>query len=256
MLDALQFEGPLARFTLRPWGADMGSARPHAERIRYADEHEALTMLRGAVDPHMLPQLRTFLLELGAPSESLADDPRSLLWLVARRIVGGQLVLEREPIMPMISEVAEHAQADAPFHPPVNEINEGVGLHLAVLAQAEQATLVFQAKQAAALQIASAEGAAFCEVCSGASAVRVPSEPASRRLASQASQAQALQAASASAAPFCEVCANCQQPQISDSPAPPTPEPPPSPLARQANQAQALRDASATGTPFCEQCNC
>jgi hypothetical protein len=259
MLDVLQFEGQLARFSLRRWSADARLANARAERVRYRDEQEALTVLRGLIDGHSLRRLKGFLVELGAPSASLSDEPLELLWMVARRIVSGELVLEREPIVPIASEPVEKVER-VHLEPHRNEISEASGFFKKSLAQAQQATteqlLRQQAKQAEALRTASATGVPFCEVCAGlssrTSASSIADEPT---LTTQAKQAEALRSASASGVGFCEVCASChaEQPKPTVTTAP---DPPPSVLASQAKQAEALRAASANGTPFCAHCNC
>lgn len=263
MRDAVQFEGPFARFTLRAWGGEVGDADARPERVRYHDEDEALTMLRGAVDPDALRGLRAFLFELGADPASLANDPLNLLCVVARRIVSGELVLEREPLAVMSSHTVEPVEAQI-FEAPVNEIHEGVGLHARALVEAEHAakqeTLSCQAKQAQTLQVAAATAVPFCEVCAGSHAPALVGDGPAPDLATQAKQAQTLEDASAAAVPFCEVCANCRGPQVpheSQVDPPRVSEPPPKTgLTSQASQAQTLAAASAKGTPFCEECNC
>ena len=49
MFDALQFEAPLARFTLRWWTAEPHAREANAERVRCHDAHEALSLVRRLV---------------------------------------------------------------------------------------------------------------------------------------------------------------------------------------------------------------
>lgn len=259
MFDVLHFEGPLARYTLRRWTTHVSAASQRAERVRHHDEHEALTGLRSVVDSETLRRLSAFVHEADVSPASPGHDSLELLWLVARKLVSGELVLERERIEPMASEVAERSVVFTPL-PLVNEIVEGTGLHATSLVDAQQATLGPQAKQAAALREAAREGSAFCEVCAGAHERRVPeSDRPQDQLTTQAKQAETLRAASASGVSFCEACANCQAPLPLAKPpldATPPPEPPRSELNRQAKQAESLVSASDSGKAFCEQCRC
>jgi hypothetical protein len=260
MLGVLQFESQLARFSLRRWSDAM--ANPRAERVRYRDEHEVLTVLRGLLDGHSVRALRGFLVELGAPVTSLSDQPLELLWLLARHIVSGELVLEREPIVPMPSERIEKTERVHVEPLRQNQIADGPGLHVVSLAQArqvnEQKLLEHQAKQAQSLRTAAVVGAPFCEVCAGLAERKsadsiIVSEPT---LTTQAKQAETLRTAAVSGSGFCEVCANCHA-KLTPSAVPTTvSDPPPTVLASQANQAESLRSASVGGKPFCAHCNC
>jgi hypothetical protein len=252
MFDVLHFEGALAHYTLRRWGAHVGPANSRAERIRPADEHDALTLLRSAVDSETLRRLGPFVHGSEASSVSLTSDPLELLWLVARRIISGELVLERERIVPMASDIVERFEFVLP-PPLVNDIIEGVGLHAKSLAEAEQVALVGQAKQAMVLREAASTGKAFCEACAGASERRVPASERSDHLATQAKQAEALKAASITGVAFCEACANCKTPKLLGTP---PPEPPRNELNRQSKQAESLVSAAESGKAFCEQCRC
>jgi hypothetical protein len=259
MFDVLHFEGLLARYTLRRFGAQVGSASVPTERIRHHDEHEALTMLRSAVDSETLRRLSAFVHAADLSPASPTQEPLELLWLVARKLVSGELVLERERIVPIASNVVERAVVVAapPFE---NDISEASGLLGASLRQAEQTSLAGQAKQAEAMREAASKGHAFCEVCAGAHEKRVPnSEQPQDLLATQAKQAETLRAASKTGAAFCEKCANCQAPLVLPKPLPgepPLPEPPRTELGSQAKQADALVSASASGKAFCEHCRC
>ncbi|KIG15453.1 hypothetical protein DB30_05570 [Enhygromyxa salina] len=267
MLDTLQFEGPFARFTLRAWGTEAREQqqgyepghRPGPQRVRCDDEHDALALLRGATEPDMLRRLRAFLVEQGADPGSLAGDPLNLLGVVARRIVSGALVLEREPVVLMSSEPIELA-APPPFEPLANEIVEVPGLHARALAESELAaqrsTLECQAMQAQTLKVAAEAGVPFCEVCAGAHAPKLAGESTGPDLATQAKQAKTLEQAADSGVPFCEACANCEGPPNPGAPVASKTEPLATGLGRQASQAKTLAAASSKGTPFCEHCTC
>ncbi|HLT34642.1 MAG TPA: hypothetical protein VK034_00120 [Enhygromyxa sp.] len=165
MFDAMQLEGPFARFTLRSWTVELGADAADAERVRCHDAHEALTLLRGLVEGPSLARLASFVYGqflMDQVGQRLADHPHDLLWFVARRIVSGELVLTRERIEPRSSELPELSE-QAVFEPSVNEIDEGVGLQAQALAELRQA------QQAQALRLASALGVPFCEVCTCAS---------------------------------------------------------------------------------------
>lgn len=243
MLDKLQLEGLLARYTLRPWTDDVGTQQQR--RVRYHDEDEAQAMLARLLDADSLRRLRSFLWYLGVEVHVCGDESASLLQQVARRIVSGELVLEREPIMPMASDEVEFVEP-AHFEPLVNEIYDGVGLKVLSPAQTQQpidpTILAQQARQAKALQTSEP----FCELCSKSHALDKPGQDA---IESQAQQAKALRTASATGAPFCELCAACGGPTVAHAP-------PATELASQGKQTKALQSASATGTPFCERCNC
>jgi hypothetical protein len=256
MLGVLQFESQLARFSLRRFSTAM--VNPRAERVRYRDEHEALTVLRGLLDGHSSIRLRGFLVELGAPSASLSDQPLELLWLLARHIMSGELVLEREPIVPMPSERIERIERVHVEPLRQNQIADAPGLLAQVKQVNEQKLLEHQAKQAESLRTAAVVGAPFCEVCAGlaehksADSITV-TEPT---LTTQAKQAETLRTASASGSGFCEVCAACHA-KLTPSAVPTTEaDPPPTVLASQAKQAEALQSASVVGKPFCAHCNC
>lgn len=250
MFDVLHFEGPLAHYTLRRWTARASGTRSQAERIRPLDEHEALTLLRHAVDSDTLRRLSAFMHESDVTATSPSHDPLELLWLVARRVVNGELVLERELIVPMASDTVERTVIVLP-PPIVNDIADGVGLQQTVQADAEQSMLAAQAKQANVLREAASNGKSFCEHCAGAHQRHVP-ESEQDVLTTQARQAEALRAAAHQGSAFCEKCANCQ-------PALPLAQPlvaPPSELGSQAKQADALTRASESGKAFCEHCRC
>jgi hypothetical protein len=243
MLDTLQLEGLLARYTLRHWTADVGVQ--HQRRIRYHDEDEAQALLVRLVDADSLFRLRSFLFRLGVEVHVCSGESASLLQQVARRIVSGELVLERELIVPMASEEIEFV--DRPhFVPLVNEIYDGVGLKVLSPAETQQpidpTILAQQARQATTLHTSEP----FCEVCSKSQTLDAPGQSG---LESQAQQAKALRAASATGAPFCELCAECRKPAVADALAP-------AELAGQAKQTKTLLAASATATPFCEHCTC
>jgi hypothetical protein len=242
MLDTLQLEGLLARYTLRHWTAEIGAL--HERRVRYHDEGEAQALLARLVDDDSLRRLRSFLFRLGVEIHVCGDESASLLQQVARRIVSGELVLEREQIVPMASEEIEFI--DRPdFQPFVNEIYDGVGLKVLSPAETQQpidpTILAQQARQAEVLRTSEP----FCEVCSKSSTLEAPMQSG---LDSQAQQAKALRAASVTGAPFCELCAGCGGPAVV---APAQAE-----IAAQANQTKTLLAASATATPFCERCSC
>lgn len=243
MLDKLQLEGLLARYTLRHWTDDVGAQ--HQRRIRYHDEDEAQAMLARLVDDDSLRRLRSFLFRLGIEVHVCAGESASLLQQVARRIVRGELVLERELIVPMASDEVEFVERPH-FLPLVNEIYDGVGLKVLSPAETQQpidpTILAQQARQAKALHTSEP----FCELCSKSQTLDAPGREA---LDSQAQQAKALRTASATGAPFCELCAACGGPTVAHAPAK-------AELAAQANQTKALLAASATATPFCERCNC
>jgi hypothetical protein len=259
MFDVLRFEGPLAHYTLCRWTTHVRAATARVERVRCHDEHEALTMLRSAVDSETLRRISAFVHAADSSPASLGQDPLELLWLVARKLVSGELVLERERIEPMASDVVERSVVVVP-PPLVNEISEGSGLFGASRRAAEQVNHAGQAQQAAALREAASKGSAFCEVCAGIHERRVPeSEQPRDLLTTQAKQAEALRAAAASGAGFCEACAHCEGPKPLPKPlpgSPPLPEPPRSELASQSTQAESLVSASKSGKAFCEQCRC
>jgi hypothetical protein len=243
MLDKLQLEGLLARYTLRHWTDHVGAQ--HQRRIRYHDEDEAQAMLARLLDADSLRRLRSFLWYLGVEVHVCGAESASLLVQVAKRIVSGELVLEREPIMPMASDEFERLDP-VHFEPIVNEIYDGVGLKVLSPLETQQpidpTILAQQARQAKALHTSEP----FCEVCSNAHTLDAPGQGA---IDSQAQQAKALKTASATGAPFCELCAACGGPK--DAHAPPQAE-----LASQGMQTKALQSAAATGTPFCERCSC
>ncbi|PRQ06584.1 hypothetical protein [Enhygromyxa salina] len=257
MLDTFQFAGPFARYTLRAWSVGAGTNARRGDRVRYHDEDEAVALLRGALDHEALRRLRVYLFEHGAEPGSL--DPilgSALLSQVARRIVSGELVLEREPIVLMSSEALEYQEVEY-YEAPVNPINEGVGLSAQPRVRLPQpvdpAVLACQAKQARVLRAASAEAVPVCEVCTGGHQSQLPTETAQRELASQASQAKTMAEAAEHGTPFCERCAACGAEEL----------PPPEQLAKdeaelatQSKQAKALTEASEDATPFCERCSC
>jgi hypothetical protein len=238
MLDTLQLEGLLARYTLRHWTADV-RAQPE-RRIRYADEDEALPLLVRLFDADSLPRLRSFLLRVGFDVHVCGSEQDSLLLQVARRIVSGELILEREPIAPMSSDVVE-VVAPVPFEPLVNEIYDGVSLKVAP-PPVDPVLIAAQARQAKALRAASSTGEPFCEECAKAQVVT------QEQLDSQAQQAKVLKTASTTGAPFCELCAACGGPKHA---APSRAE-----LESQAKQTKALLTASSGGKAFCERCTC
>ena len=250
MFDVLHFEGPLARFTLRHWHGG-GDVETRGTRVRFDDEHQALSLLRGAVDTRALHQLRVFMFEY--VGREPPGDPGVLLAQVAGCLVREELVIVREAPAIMASEDVEFADRQPHYDAPVNVIEEGVGLHTLWILESEQlrqqTQLDCQAKQAQTLVEASEQGTPFCEVCAGAHSSKARSEPTPEELATQARQAEALVEASESGAAFCEVCAACLESQL--------PQPlvsPPSELGTQAKQAEALVEASESGAAFCEVC--
>jgi hypothetical protein len=259
MFDVLHFEGSLAHYTLRRWTAHVGTASRQVERVRPSDEHEALTLLRSTVDSETLRRVSAFVHAADLSPASPGQEPLELLWLVARKLVSGELVLERERIEPMASDVVERSVVVVP-PPIVNEISEGSGLFGASLRQAEKVTFDAQTKQAEVLREAASKGSAFCEACAGAHERRTPeSEQPQDQLTTQAKQAEALRAASKSGSGFCEVCASCKTPLLLPKPpldAGPPPEPPRTELGSQAKQAESLISASGSGKGFCEHCHC
>lgn len=239
MFDVLHFEGPLAHYTLRRWTAGASGTRSQAERIRPTDEHEVLTLLRHAVDSAALRRLTAFMYE-DMTAMSPSDDPLELLWLVARRVVSGELLLERELIVPMASDTVERPVVELP-PPIVNEFDELSRPR--PKPEPPELRLATQAKEAAKM------GKPFCEACTGPHSQHGPGPIEPDPLATQAQQAAALRTASKQGSAFCEVCAHC-------TPAPRLPSAPPSGLGAQANQANALAAASKGGKGFCEQCRC
>jgi hypothetical protein len=189
---------------------------------------------------------------------SPTQEPLELLWLVARKLVSGELVLERERIEPMGSDVAERSVVVV-SPPLVNDISESSGLLGASLREAQQANLAAQAKQAAALRQAASSGKAFCEACAGAHERRVPeSEHPQDQLTTQAKQAETLRTAASTGTAFCEKCAACHAlvPVAKPLPGETLPDPPRSELGSQTKQAESLVSASGSGKAFCEQCRC
>jgi hypothetical protein len=206
MLDTLQIDGLLGRYTLRHWSVAGAVDR----RVRLRDEHEVLELLRRPFDAEAVRRLRSFMVQVGFELHVCASDPEVLLARVARRIAVGELVLEYEAIAPMPSEVVEVVEP-ADFEPLVNEIDEGVGLR--VLSPDEprlvnQALLACQAKQAQTLRAASATAQPFCEACAESPTIAAAPPPPPSELVRQANQAQTLRSAAVDGAPFCERC-NC-----------------------------------------------
>jgi hypothetical protein len=238
MFDVLHFEGPLAHYTLRRWSSHVGGTTPRGERIRPTDERDALTILRHAVDTETVRRLSNFVHEFDVTPTSPGYDALELLWLIARKVVSGELILEREPIVPIASDVIERSVVELPA-PVENEIEEG-----------PQPKVEPLTRQAEVLREAAKTGKPFCEACTGKTERVVPGSEEDP-IVTQAKQAEALKTASKSGAAFCEACAKCQPAQPLVTP----PEAPPTVLA-QAKQADALVQASAAGKGFCEQCRC
>jgi hypothetical protein len=251
MLDTFQFAGPFARYTLRAWTVSASAQGRRPDRVRYHDEDEAVAMLRGALDSDALRRLRVYLFEHGAEPSALT----SVLSQVARRIVSGELVLEREPISLMSSAPLVYHEAVF-YETPVNTINDGVQSRVDLPQPVNPAVLACQAKQARVLRAASKQAVAVCEVCSSGHPNLASDEAAKATLATQASQAKTAAAAAEQGTPFCEQCAACGPEHLPGPEAAAKDKAAKAELASQGKQAKALTQASADGTPFCERCSC
>lgn len=121
----VHLDDTFARYTLRVW-THPPRVGGRTERVHERDESRLLALLRRLAGTSPTLTLRPILLDLGADVH-LIDDETALLGRVVRYIMRGELVLERESLRPMASEVHVHR---TDYEPPEQEIYEGVSLQV------------------------------------------------------------------------------------------------------------------------------
>lgn len=103
--------------------------RADAEPVEFRSERDALRLLYDLLGPEPAPRLRAALYELAGGVRPGMAAPE-LLAQIARRILRGELIVERQPLVERALDPRREPNLPAePYRMTPQEIDEGLGMH-------------------------------------------------------------------------------------------------------------------------------